>query len=516
MIKLFITDDELLVLMGMRVIADWEANGIEIAGEAQDGKTALDQIIGTAPDIVITDLNMPVMDGIELIKRLKQTGFKGQIIVLSNYNEFEMVKDAMKAGAADYVLKVTLNGNELVKLVRSLAGAGEQEAREVERKRKTGLALEWLQGDVHAEEVRSRIEAFRLRIGERNRLIAASVLRGERQAPDDETLRNMISEASNRKCPAEALTMGSGRCLLVIPDETFLPDERDRETALRDLCEDLRVLIRRYLYLDLHLIYQAMPVAMHAIGPEVRRLAAALESEFYERHPGVRSVADIAIVHDLEDQFWRFKQQIRDRLEEGEDVSPLLENLFLHMEDKRYGSKAVRQIGRNLQTLAEEAVRSSGGDLYAAVDSGTADWLDKAADFAEYKARTAALFERVQAYLAQLLHTRMRDEIRKAVEYVKKNYRNKISLEDLSNHVNLNKNYFSTLFKHETDATPVEYIIQYKMEKARELLRSGIMSVSDVSLYLGYDDLSYFSRLFKKHYGISPGAVVRKGQPGTI
>ena len=511
MIKLFITDDELLVLMGMRVLADWEASGIEIVGEAQNGQAALDRIIETAPDVVITDLNMPVMDGIELIKRLKQTGFQGQIIVLSNYNEFQMVKDAMKAGAADYVLKVTLNGDELVQLIRSLVGVSERETSGGERKSKSGLAQEWLQGDVDAEEVRSRIEAFRLRIGERNRLIGASVLREEGEAPDDGTIRNMLAEVANRRSTAEALTMGAGRYLLVIPagDSSF--DEREQEAALRELSEDLRLLIHRYLNLDLLLIYQAVPVALYEMGPEVRRLAAGLESEFYERRQGVRSIAAIVMTHDLDEAFWSIKQQLRDGLEIGEDVSPLIGRLLQHIDDKRYGVKAVRQIGRNLQTLAEEAVRSAGGDLHAAIDPDTADGLDKAADFAAYRGRIEALFACVHAYLAQLRQHRMRDEIRKAVEYIKKNYRNKISLEDLSNHVNLNKNYFSTLFKHKTDLTPVEYIIQYKMEKARELLKSGRMSVSEVSQYLGYDDLSYFSRLFKKHYGVSPGSVARKG-----
>ncbi|MFC4596739.1 response regulator [Cohnella hongkongensis] len=506
MIKLFIADDELLVLMGIRVIADWEANGMEIVGEARDGKSALSLIMETAPDVVITDLNMPVMDGIELIKRLKQTGYQGQIVVLSNYNELQMVKEAIKAGAADYVLKVTLNGNELVELVRSLAGVSERTAGDGEQLRRNSLALEWLHGDIDAAELRARIERFRLRIGERNRLIAASALRGERGVPDDETLRNILLEVVNRKTAAEALTLGAGRCLLVFPVETG--DEP--ESALREIGEDIRMLIRRYLNLDMQLIYQQQPVAWERMGEEVRHLAVGLDSEFYELCPGVRRMDEIAVTLDLEEAFWHLKQRLRDQLELGEDVSPLLDELFRHIEDKRYGMKAVRQIGRNLHTLAEEVLRSAGGELDAAVDSEAADGFDSASDFAAYSSRIEQLFERVHAGLAQLRSGRKRDEIRKAIAYIKQNYRSKITLEDLSNHVNLNKNYFSTLFKQETDLSPVEYIIQYKMEKARELLLSGQANVSVVSHDLGYDDLSYFSRLFKKHFGVSPGSIARK------
>ncbi|MEK0314655.1 response regulator [Cohnella sp. 56] len=508
MIKLFIADDELLVLMGMRVVADWEAAGIEIVGEAQDGRSALSLIMETAPDIVITDLNMPVMDGIELIRRLKQTGYQGQIIVLSNYNELQMVKEAIKAGAADYVLKVTLNGDELVQLVRSLAGVSERAAGGGEQQRKAGLALEWLHGDIDAAELGARIERLRLRIGERNRLLAASVLRGERAAPDDETLRNMLLEVVNRKTAAEVLTLGPGRCLLVFPAGAGTGDEP--ESALRELGEDIRLLIGRYLNLDMQLLYQPQPVARERMGEEVRRLAVGLDAEFYELRPGVRRIDEIAATLELEETFWRLKQRLRDRLELGEDVAPLLDELFEHIADKRYGLKAVRQIGRNLYILAEEAVRSAGGELDATGGPEAADGLDSAPDFAAYSSRLMQLFERVQAALAQLRSGRKRDEIRKAIAFIKQNYRSKIALEDLASHVSLNKNYFSTLFKQETDLSPVEYIIQYKMEKARELLRSGQMSVSEVSHDLGYDDLSYFSRLFKKHYGVSPGSVARK------
>src|SRR5690606_14387987 len=220
-------------------------------GEALNGKDALDRIIETAPDIVITDLNMPVMDGIELIRRLKQTGFKGEIIVLSNYNEFQMVKDAMKAGAADYVLKVTLNGDELVQLIRSLASVTERGMSSGERNRKKNLVMEWMQGVVDEEEVRSLIETFKLRIGERNRLVIASVLRGEGQAPDDESIRNILAEVANRRMATEALAMGSGRCLLVIPTGDSPVDVNEQEAVIRELCEDLRLLIKRYLNIDI-------------------------------------------------------------------------------------------------------------------------------------------------------------------------------------------------------------------------------------------------------------------------
>ena len=112
--RVLIVDDEVLVRIGIKHSIAWEQNGFELIGEASDGKEALEMIQKLAPDIVILDINMPVLNGIEVLRELKEQKYKGKVIVLTCFNEIEYARIAMKYGASDYVLKTTLNTDELL------------------------------------------------------------------------------------------------------------------------------------------------------------------------------------------------------------------------------------------------------------------------------------------------------------------------------------------------------------------------------------------------------------------
>ena len=107
--KILIVEDEPILRQGLEVLGDWGKNGLILIGSVQNGREALELMATELPDIIITDIMMPVMDGIELIKRVKIQYPEVEIIVLSNYSDFQYVRQAMKAGAADYLLKVQID-----------------------------------------------------------------------------------------------------------------------------------------------------------------------------------------------------------------------------------------------------------------------------------------------------------------------------------------------------------------------------------------------------------------------
>lgn len=141
MYKVLIADDEQAVRIGMRSFIDWNKNGFELVGEAKDGRAALALIQQTRPDIVITDLKMPEMDGVELIRALNVGGFRGKVLVLSNYNEFDLVRSAMKFGASDYLLKVTMEPEELLSILKQLCEKLKSEKAVLEENNKIKLEL---------------------------------------------------------------------------------------------------------------------------------------------------------------------------------------------------------------------------------------------------------------------------------------------------------------------------------------------------------------------------------------
>lgn len=121
--RILIADDDTMVRIGLKTVIDWEENGFLLVGEAQDGQQALELAQTLHPDIIITDIKMPGMDGIELIERLREKGIATEILVLSSYDEFDLVKKALKLGAKDYLLKLNLEPEELLRCLRSIASA---------------------------------------------------------------------------------------------------------------------------------------------------------------------------------------------------------------------------------------------------------------------------------------------------------------------------------------------------------------------------------------------------------
>jgi two-component system response regulator YesN len=113
-LHVLLVDDEPLVKMALQKIIDWESHHYAICATASDGEEALRLQVELSPDIIITDLKMPGLDGIELIKRLKQAKYTGCVLIISNYDDYEYVREGLKLGAVDYLLKIALNKQSLL------------------------------------------------------------------------------------------------------------------------------------------------------------------------------------------------------------------------------------------------------------------------------------------------------------------------------------------------------------------------------------------------------------------
>ena len=123
MIKVLIADDEPLVRAGIKTVLPWNMYGFDVIAEAADGKEAYEKILKLKPDILITDIKMPGMDGITLLKRLKQEKISIQSLVLSCFDEFELVREAMKYGAHDYIRKLSIDPAKLLEVLKEMKEA---------------------------------------------------------------------------------------------------------------------------------------------------------------------------------------------------------------------------------------------------------------------------------------------------------------------------------------------------------------------------------------------------------
>jgi len=119
-VKVLIVEDEILVRIGLKMSVDWERHGYQIVGEASDGIEALRLCESLKPDIVLTDIKMPKMNGLEFIKQLNDKYPDIKAVILSNYDEFSYAQEALNLGAVNYVLKVDVNPDELIEILNNI------------------------------------------------------------------------------------------------------------------------------------------------------------------------------------------------------------------------------------------------------------------------------------------------------------------------------------------------------------------------------------------------------------
>lgn len=531
MIKIFIVDDEFLIRMGMKMMEDWNSFGIEIVGEAANGVEALEKIKTTAPDIIITDLKMPVMDGIQLIRELKQSRFKGSIVVLSNYNDFELVREAMKLGAKEYLLKVTLTQEELVRVIDSVY---KDMCNEVEKDQvnnmirielndnrsiiKQRFINSLLNKNITEYDFKNKTDILNLKISEKIIQIACVIDDTYSEFTTDKskddgllnyTIENIVDEIVNRKFAGEVFNIEKGKFLILLSCCNESSYSKLEEEQIIDLCNEIRVLTKRYVDVDASLFYSLDVVDISEIGQRTKILLDGIGMGFYSSQNRVLNVNQgQTLCFEIDNYFWKIKSDIKEALDLcDKTIFNILEDLFTHIEMKYYSISVIKRICANLVALLEDYVRREGGDAYNILHDRLLQFLEAPGTIAQLRKNVLLAFEQVLEYTKGLRENRLREDIVRAIEFIKRNYREKISLDDVANHVNMNKHYFCKLFKNETGLSPVEYIINHKMERAKEFLMDSRMNVSEVSRYLGYEDISYFNRLFKKHSGMSPGSL---------
>lgn len=159
MIKILLVDDDFLVRTFLSRLTNWNAHGYSVVGAAQDGEQALEMTQEYQPDIIITDISMPVMDGITLIRRLKKENNPAKIVVLSCHDDFEYVREAMKLGADEYVLKNLLTEQSMLKLLGELEKDVVQPLGQYDPEQERAEIVQQLKGERQPDEQ----SAFRIR-----------------------------------------------------------------------------------------------------------------------------------------------------------------------------------------------------------------------------------------------------------------------------------------------------------------------------------------------------------------
>ncbi|QNK55645.1 response regulator [Paenibacillus sp. PAMC21692] len=536
-VRLVVVDDEALIRERFRYAYPLEEYGYEIVGEAEDGEEALALCLQTNPDIVITDIVMPRMDGLELTEKLRTAMPRVKVIILSSFQEFEFARKAVSLGALGYLLKVTSGYQELLAILekarKEIEGDRESMLAAIEERKhlldsrpllRKQLLLDIKNGAIEdAGKLNAQCDFVRWhRPAQRFSLGIVNIDRYDefsRTFHDKDialfryALMSMIEEIADKYGPCNVFPWEHNNIGLWIQHP-----EGDGE-RLDSLAREISQSVRQYLPFSVSIRLSSI----HKLGSSPQQwtlgfkdayaeLEVLLTAQFYGSQGGMHLYSTPASPD---------ANGANETLALP-DPAPLLAELSydaqlprlirdIYVDPMRRSSTSPDYVRDWCRGLAK---RWTAGDPQAQqrLKQIGANGLETIQDVEEFLMGLFA-WKRSDRGLA-FDQPVQRAEIQKALDYVSVHYRNPISVAEVSEHIAMSPNYFSHLFKVQTGINFSEYVTRFRIEMSKQLLVDTELQVHDIAERTGIPDYKYFARIFRRLVGMTPSQY-RKEQMET-
>ena len=527
MLKVFLAEDEFIIREGIKNNIDWQAHGYEFCGEASDGELAFPLIQKTRPDILITDIKMPFVDGLALSRLVKKELPETEIIILSGYEEFDYAKEAIQIGVARYLLK-PINGETLLQEIDSVAEIilGKQKEKEIREKYQKEMEENSLRdqmdlfqhlvtGDCSMEELLSVADKLDLKI--MAPWYSIVLLKIQSMKHDYEEYSGSIVVVDERIAklaePEHVLIFDralEGRAFL------FKADSEDELLAYqKEYLGDVKEVLSGYVNLRyfggigtpvnrLREIPASFEDASHAFAHRYLVAESCILDSRLLMQEGAVEQEDFRISAVNLEQIDRTKMQEFLRTGDLDEVVYFVDEFFGKLDGGAMKSRIFRQyITMDAYFSIVDFLKGLGlqKDEIEAPDQDSSILQDEK-NAMEYIVR---IMDKALVLRERKASSRYEDVVSEVIHYIENNYaQEELSLNLLASHVNFSPNHLSMIFSQQTGQTLIRYLTDYRMNRAKELLRCSSKKSSVISMEVGYKDPHYFSYLFKKTQGMTP------------
>ncbi len=525
--RIMLVDDEEEVRKAMIRQMDWEQLGFTVAGDAENGRDALEKLEQLEPDVVMTDIRMPYMDGLALTARIREKYPSVKILIFSGYDDFEYAQQAIKLHVTEYILK-PVNSQELAEILQRIRISLDEE---IEQRRNINTLRENYLGSLpilremflnnlvsrtaDVDTVVPKLREYGIDILDARKWLAA-VIHVEKMERSEEQVLSQHQELipiSVKKLVEDHL---KPYCRFAVFDSiegiTVIAavDQDNTQTGLINLLNDICRESRRFLEVTITVGVGHSCGTLQEIS---RSYQTAVDALGYRAIVGSGKTIYINDVEPVS----RGKLQL-DAKGEAELVSAIkfgpaeligtvIQGLISRMDDVRvharqyqvYMLSIVNCVIRLMQQYDLDMGEMFGGQTpYGEILAG----IHRREEFAAWLIPVAC---RMNEALNRERDNTTRKVILEAREYIQDNYSNpELSVEMLCRHLHMSPAYFSTVFKKETGQTYINYLTEVRLEKAVELLNTTEDKTYVIAQKVGYQEQNYFSYVFKKKYGISP------------
>lgn len=527
MLKVFLAEDEFIIREGIKNNIDWQAYGYEFCGEASDGELAFPLIQKTRPDILITDIKMPFVDGLALSRLVKKELPETEIIILSGYEEFDYAKEAIQIGVARYLLK-PINGETLLQEIDSVAEIilGKQKEKEIREKYQKEMEENSLRdqmdlfqhlvtGDCSMEELLSVADKLDLKI--MAPWYSIVLLKIQSMKHDYEEYSGSIVAVDERIVklaePEHVLIFDralEGRAFLFKADS-----EEELLAYQKEYLGDVKEVLSGYANLRyfggigtpvnrLREIPASFEDASHAFAHRYLVAESCILDSSLLMQEGAAEHEDFRISAVNPEQIDRAKMQEFLRTGDLDEVVYFVDEFFGKLDGGAMKSRIFRQyITMDAYFSIADFLKGLGlqkDEIEAPDQDGSILQDEKSA--MDYIVR---IMNKALVLREKKASSRYEDVVSEVIHYIEDNYaQEELSLNLLASHVNFSPNHLSMIFSQQTGQTLIRYLTDYRMNRAKELLRCSSKKSSVISMEVGYKDPHYFSYLFKKTQGMTP------------
>ena len=500
--RVLIVDDDFLVRTYLKQMIPWEEQGFYIIGDAKNGREALEILQRDGADILIADVSMPIMDGIELTRHAKKLSPRTHILIFSCHDDFVYVKEAMKLGIDDYLLKNDLSEETLLDALKKISFDAEDNS-EIERLALIGrkkLREDFFRAFDAGETDKLERLAADAEISAAFKAAAAFMIIPQRWQEREQILAE--NERENFLAAFAEMTSNTCRNLLGEKIQPLIFDSTRGgffhwgllvEGGTREIAERLRNFSKLYFNLELKIFLSPPKKNLAAPAEQWLKIFDARADSFYsdEKIFSVENLPPLSI--KIPDALKNSGREVVEALSFiDEDFAVVLKNFrekLLHAE------------------LHPEILSTFVAGLFAEEERNLLPSPLQAENFSEW-------FARLEKFLNELRGRHGKDylhpAIRLALKYIEAHCREEISQPDIADAVHLNNSYFSTLFKKSVGKGFIDYLNELRIAHVKERLATSSEKAKAIATSEGFNDYQYFVKVFKRLTGLTPSEYRRK------
>jgi two-component system response regulator YesN len=494
MYNVFIVDDEPFIIEGMKALVQWEDYGLHVVGDASNGNEALEKIENAQVDILLTDIMMPVMDGLQLISKVKEFNPDIKCIILSGYQEFNYVKKGMELGIENYLLK-PVNEQELhftllnciEKLEKSTTN---EEAYTILR---DNTIWRGLNQEIDEKEWRDRINLYNLEFVCTN---LAVVLIQFSEKLDDSLLVKVRYEVE-RKFQSVCIINPDGELILL----AWARNKDEIKEKLNELHRLLAITVTCMYFSsvgtlvqsikDIHISYgRAKEQASYRL---VIKESQIITDDFTKQYSDT-TISTTYEIDDLKRYIVSLEKEMAFRWIVGafEQIA---------QSSKRVSPTSIRGFAIDIITSVQKEVNDRATNQKVTIVKSILESHSMGQLVSILSEFISTVFEKIEAKAGH-----QSPVIQSVIRHIHESYNEELSLKTLSHKFHINSIYLGQLFQKETGFVFSEYINQIRLEKAKQLLRDTHVKAGQIGKMVGYSDSAYFYKQFKKVVGITPSA----------